>query len=129
MREENVALMKRGYEAFAKGDLEQIRALAHDDEVWATTGMGVFKSEYRGVDEVVGYLGELARSSDGTFKDEPLAFFANDDQVVVLERVTAARKGRTLDSQFIHVYDIKDGKVSHVQEFAAEPKVSEEFWS
>ena len=129
MREENLALMKRGYEAFSKGDLATIRAIAHDDEVWVTPGLAEFKTEYHGVDDVIGYLTKLVETTDGTFKDEPEAFFADDDRVTVIEHVTAARKGRTLDTHFIHVYDITDGKVSRVTEYAAEPKKAEAFWS
>ena len=129
MREDNLALMKRGYEAFSKGDIDTLRAIAHEDEVWTTAGWGEFKPEYHGVDDVMGYLTKLVEATDGTFKDEPEAFFANDDQVTVIEHVTATRKGRKLDSHFIHVYDIRDGKVSRVTEYSAEPKKEEEFWS
>ena len=129
MREENLALLKRGYEAFSSGDLDTIRGMAHKDEVWTTGGWGDFKPEYKGVEDVIGYLTKLVEKTDGTFKDEPEAFFADDDQVTVIEHVTAARKGRKLDTHFIHVFDIKDGKVSRVTEYSSEPKKSEEFWS
>lgn len=129
MREENLALMKRGYEAFSTGDVDTLRAIAHEDEVWTTAGWGDFKAEYKGADDVLGYLAQLVETTDGTFKDEPEAFFADDDQVTVIEHVTATRKGRKLDTHFIHVFDITDGKVARVTEYSSEPKKAEEFWS
>ena len=129
MREENLALMKRAYEAFSTGDLDTVREISHEDEVWFTPGLAEFKPEYRGVDDVIGYLVKLVQATDGTFKDEPEAFLADDDRVTVIEHVTAARKGRELDTHVIHVYDITDGKVASVTEYAAELKKTEAFWS
>ena len=129
MHEENLALMKRAYEAFSAGDLDTIRAIGHEDEVWFTPGLGEFAPEYRGVDDIIEYLVKLAVATDGTFKDEPEMFLADEDRVTVIERVTAARKGRTLDTRIIHVYDITDGKVASVTEYDAEPKKVEAFWS
>ncbi len=129
MRQDNIALMRRGYDAFTSGDLDTIRSMAHSDEVWVTPGMGEFKREYRGVDDVIGYLAQLVANTDGTFKDEPVAFFGDDEHVVVLEHVTAAREGRSLDSQFVHVYDMRDGKISRVTEYAADPHAVEAFWA
>lgn len=129
MRDENLALMRRGYEAFATGDVDTLRAIAQEDQVWVTAGTGGFQPEYRGVDAVIGYLGQLMERTGGTFRDEPESFLADDDRVMVLEHVTASRDGRTLDTHFVHVYDIRDGKVARVTEYSAEPKKFEEFWS
>ena len=93
MREANVALLKRGYQAFGKADLDAIREMGAKDEVWHTPGYGPFKPEYKGPDGVTAYLTELMTSSDGTFRTDPEAF-AGDDGNHVLVLSTSPRSGR-----------------------------------
>jgi ketosteroid isomerase-like protein len=130
MREDNIALLRRGYEAFASGDLDTIQAMGAADEVWHTPGIGPFRSEYRGVDSVVDYLATLMTATDGTFRSDPEAFTADDDShVAVVEHITAERMGRKLDTHVIHVYEVADHKVVDITEYDAEPDKLREFWA
>lgn len=130
MREENVALLKRGYEAFGKADLDTIRNMSASNEIWHTPGYPPFRAEYTGPDGVVEYLTELMTSTEGTFKSEPETFAADDTgHVLVLEHVTATRKGRTLDTHVVHDYRVEDGKIAETTEYAAEPTKVSDFWS
>jgi ketosteroid isomerase-like protein len=67
--------------------------------------------------------------SDGTFKCEPEAFFADDDRVVVLDHVTGTRNGKTLNTYVIQVFRVGGGKVIETTTFVAEPKRHEQFWA
>lgn len=129
MREENLALLRRGYEAFAKGDLDTIRGMSAEDCIWRTPGLAIFDAEYKGIEGVIGYLTKLVEMTEGTFKTEPEAFFADDEQVVVLEHITGSRLGRTLDTHVVHVFKVHGDKVYETTEYAAEPKLLETFWS
>ncbi len=129
MRDENLALIKRGYEAFAKGDLDFIREMSAPDCVWHTPGYGPFKLDYKNPEGVIEYLTSLFELSDGTFKSEPEAFFADDDRVVVLDHVTGTRKGKTLNTYLVHMFRVRGGKVVETTTFASEPKRNEEFWA
>ena len=127
MREDNIALLKRGYEAFKNGDLDTIREMMAEDGVWRTGGYTPFKPEYKGFEAVTEYLTILVQLTDGTFKSEPISFLADDERVMVFAHVTATRLGRLLDTYCVHIYDIHDGKVFEVTEFLSEPsKMS--FW-
>ena len=130
MREDNIALMKRGYAAFSSGDLDTVRAMSADDCVWHTPqNSTAFEADYRGPDGVVRYLTQLFEMTDGTFKDEPEAFFGDDDTVTVMEHVTGTRRGRTLDAHVMHVYRVRDGKVRECTEYVADPAELQAFWS
>lgn len=129
MREENLALIKRGFEAFTKGDLDTIRSMPTDDAIWYTPGHGMFEPEYKGQEGAISYLTRLFELTDGTFKTIPESYFADDDKVVVLERITANRSGRMLDSHIIHVFEIRSDKVYRVTEYVAEPQKLIDFWS
>ena len=48
----NVELTRRGYEAFAKGDLATLTELLADDVVWHVQGVGPLNGNYHGRDEV-----------------------------------------------------------------------------
>lgn len=129
MREENLALIERGYDAFAKGDLDTIRLMASPDVIWRTPGFGPLEADYKGIDGVIGYLTALFTLTDGTFHTMPLHMFADDERVTVIERVTAVRGSLTLDAHVVHVFEIHDGKVWEIVEYAAEPKLLEAFWA
>lgn len=129
MKEANIELLKKGYEAFAKGDLDVIRGMSAADCVWRTPGFEPFKPEYKGIEGTIEYLTKLFEATDGTFKVVPETFVGDDERVVVLSRVTASRMGRMLDTHVVHIYDVHDGKVFETTEFAAEPKKLESFWA
>ncbi len=129
MSDENLALIKRGYEAFARGDLDFIREMSTPDCVWHTPGYGPFKPDYKGPDGVIEYFTSLFELSDGTFRSEPEAFFADGERVVVLDHLTGSRKGKMLNTHVIHMFRVRDGKVAETTTFASEPKRNEEFWA
>lgn len=129
MRDENLALIKRGYEAFGKGDLEFFREILTPDCVWRTPGYGLLLAEYKGVDGVIGYFKSLAEMTEGTFKSESEAFLADDEFVASLDHITGSRKGKVLDTHVVHVFRLRDLRVVEVTDYASEPKRNEEFWS
>ena len=132
MSNDNIALVKRGYDAFATGDLGAIRAMGAEDEVWETTlgGAPGFKYEYRGPDEVQEFFAHLQERTGGTFKDVPEAFMnVDDDRVAVLDHITATRDGRTLDHHVVHIFKMQDGKIGRVSEYSDNPRVIADFYS
>lgn len=126
---ENLALVEQGYEAFSKGEIDRLRELWAPDLVWRTPGYGVLRREYRGIDQVMGYLMGLAELTGGTFHSEPEAMFDNEDMVVSLDHITGSRNGKVLDAHVVHVYRIRDGKLVEATDYAAEPHRGEEFWA
>lgn len=130
MHEENLELAKRGYQLFGKGDLDTLKKdVFGPGVIWRTEGPGPFESEYKGVDALIGYFGQLFELSDGTFKAEPLHIYADDDRAVAIQHVTGSRAGKLLDTRMVLVFEIRGGKVFEVTQFAAEPSKLEEFWS
>ncbi len=129
MHEENLDLLKKGYEAFAKGDLEFIRSMVSAEGVWRTPGYGVLEHAYKGPEGVTKYLTSLAEQTGGTFKTESEALFADDDRVVSLDHITGTRKGIVLDTHVVHVFVVREGKVIEVTDFVSEPEDNEAFWS
>ncbi len=65
----NIELTRRGYEAFAKGDLATLSELIAGDVTWHVLGVGLLSGTYHGRDEVFTFFGRLAEETAGTFID------------------------------------------------------------
>lgn len=103
----NKEIVKKGYEAFAAGDIEAIRNLFDDDIEWVQPGDSVISGTYHGRREVLDYIGRLAeRSLKAKVKD----LVAEGDTVVALTEVAiGAERGQDAD-----VFTLRDGKVVRV---------------
>ena len=86
MSSQNVEIAKRGYDAYAAGDIETALADFDDDIEWVVPGNSAISGTYRGKDQFMEMLGKLAEQS---FTTRPERFFADGDDVVVLTSITA----------------------------------------
>ena len=87
----NVELTRRGYEAFAKGDLATLSELIADDVTWHSNDAGPLSGTYHGRDEVFGFFGRLAEETAGTFRLDVHDVLANDEHAVALCTLSASR--------------------------------------
>src|SRR5947209_2617646 len=93
----NASVLRRVYEAFARGDFAALNELMADEVVWHVPGRSPVSAAYHGREELFGYFGQLMELSKGTFKAESRDILASDRHVVSLEHLTAEREGKTLD--------------------------------
>jgi ketosteroid isomerase-like protein len=112
MAHPNEGLLKKGYEAFGKGDIDTLRELFAPDIVWHAAGTGSLSGDYKGVDEVLGFFGRLTEATEGTFKIEIHDMLVNDEHGVVLSNDSASKGGTSQQGQGVEVYHIKDGKLT-----------------
>jgi ketosteroid isomerase-like protein len=101
--DQNVEHIKKGYEAFAAGDVKTLMSLFDDDIEWIQPGDSAVSGTYHGKGELGDLLSRLAEKSP-TIK--PRRFLADGDMVVVLSDTTAG--GET--AQDAEVYTLRDGK-------------------
>src|SRR6478609_5533484 len=65
----NGELMRKGYEAFSRGDMDTLKhELFSPDIVWHQGGRNQTAGDYRGADAVIGLFGKLFQLTDGTFR-------------------------------------------------------------
>src|ERR1700728_308110 len=117
---QNIAVVRRGYEAFAKGDVETLKALFTADANWHTLRAGVLSGNYRGAQAILGYFGQIAQETEGSIRVEPLTMAASGDHVFVLNRITGTRNGKTLDTQGVLFFTVANGIVTEVNDFPAD---------
>jgi uncharacterized protein len=117
---DNVEMVKRGYEAFNRGDIEGSLTVLHPEIVWHTYIVpGPGGGTYHGHDGVRELWAD-ARRIFGEFKNVPEELFDGGDQVVAFVRVEGVGKesGVAVQARIAHLHTFRDGKVCRVQSFA-----------
>lgn len=126
--EQNLANTRRGYEAFANGDLQSLNELFADDIVWHVTGAGRLSGDYVGRDAVFGFFAELTQELQGSMRIEVHDLLANEDHVTALCNVTATRNGVTFTDQMVQVFHVRDGKTTECFTATCNPQKAVDFW-
>src|SRR5260370_31225625 len=124
----NVELTRRGYEAFAKGDLAALAELIADDATWHVSGAGPLSGDYHGRGEVFGFFGRLAEETGGTFRLDVHDVLANDEHAVALCTRSASRGNHSLGVPVANVSHMRDGKITEFWGTTADPPPSIDFW-
>jgi uncharacterized protein len=121
-------LVRRGYDAFSRGDMQTLREVFSPDIVWHSAGRSQLAGEYAGVDAVLGFFGRTMELTGGTFRVDVHDVVANDEHVVGLHAVTAEREGRTLRDQNVLVFHVRDGRASEVWQLWADQYAADAFF-
>jgi uncharacterized protein len=120
MSESNVELVRQGYDAFGRGDINGLLALLDERVQWLTPGPPELATSGRrtGRQEVGAFFGTLNEMFD-IQRFEPSEFIGQGDRVVVLgsETVRVRANDATLNMDWAHVFTVRDGKVVTFQEF------------
>jgi uncharacterized protein len=90
---------------------------------------GVLWGNYRGAQAILEFFGQLAHETQGSLRVEPLTVAASGDHVLVLERTTRTRKGKTLDTKDVLVFKLDKGVVTEVTDFQFDHTGDTQFWS
>ena len=107
----NVARIKDGYAAFAKGDFGTLDDLFAEDLLWHEPGHNQLSGDHRGRDAVYAHFGKLADVLQGTFQMDLQAVFADDEHGVALVVSTAGQGDRTVTGYGAQIFRLQDGKV------------------
>jgi uncharacterized protein len=123
---ENIELLKRGYEAFNRGDLDAAFELLDPEIEWVNDERVPFAGTYRGHDE----LRALFRDQQEVFGEitmEPIEVFETGDQVVafVRQRARGQASGAAVEITVGHLWTIRDGRAVRWQGFPQREKALE----
>lgn len=125
----NLELSRRGYAAFAEGDMETLDEIIADNVVWHVSGDNILSGDYKGKEAVFGFFGRLAQETNGTFKNDVHDMLANDTHGVALVNQSATRNGETLEGRTVHVFHVDDGELTEFWAFNENQAEFDEFWS
>ena len=121
MSEENVALIRGIYDAFAAGDVPAVLGAMSPDIVWNEAENFPYAdgNPYRGPEAVLnGVFARCIGEWDG-FAVVPEEFLDAGDAVVVLGRYRGTYKatGRAMNPQLAHIWRVADGKAAGFQQY------------
>ncbi len=125
----NVALLRRGYEAFDKGDMATLTEIFAEDVVWHVPGRHPVAGVHKGRDAVFAAFAKFGQLSGGTLHLDLHALLADDEHAVALNRATAIRQGKQLNLLGADVFHVRNGKVSEFWAFSEDQRLDDEFWS
>jgi ketosteroid isomerase-like protein len=120
-------LARTAWEAAAHGDRETLARLCSPELVWHASGRGPRSGDYRGLEAVLEYLaaiGEAAERFDSEFED----VLVGTDLVGVLFHVKGRRRGRALDTRFLLLFRVEEGRIAEVWAVPRDQYAVDEFW-
>lgn len=110
-----VQIVQSLYAAFGRGDVPALLDMLSDDVEWIHRGsIGLaYMGRFVGKPAVAQWFGHVAEA-DGIQAFEPREFLGGPDHVTVLgwERTQALPAGGVFECDWVHVFNVKDGRVT-----------------
>jgi ketosteroid isomerase-like protein len=115
MSQQNVDLVRRGFEAFNARDVEALVAACHGDAEWIPFRAQLEGIAYRGHDGIRRFVADMDQDWNA-FRIDPVEFHDRGARVVVIGRVIAAGRGSgvEVDSLAGFVFDVRDGRIARL---------------
>ena len=118
--QQNVDIVKRGYECFGKGDLDGLIQLMSENVEWSSPGPADLPTagHRQGHDQVRQFFGTLNELY--VFEQfDPQQFVAQGDTVVVLgiDRVVVKATGKAVEAAWAHAFTVRNGTIVRFQEY------------
>jgi len=124
----NANIIRKGYDDFAKGDIPAVLEAFDPSITWHVPGHSPLSGNYNGHDEIIGFFSHTLTLCSGTLAIEVHHVLAEDDVVVVLATVKAERHGRSAAFPEVHVWRVRNEKVTEFREFQGDEHIEDNFW-
>src|SRR5215468_6816380 len=112
MSESNGAIIRKAYEDFAKGNIPAVFAVFDPAITWHVPGHSPLSGDYEGHEQIGAFLKRTMELSGGAFSIDVHNVLADGDLVVCLTTVTARRNRESASFPEVHVWRLKNGKVT-----------------
>ena len=111
----NAKLVREGFEAFERGDMEWMDQHLADDVVWHVGGNSKWAGSYQGKDKVLEYFARQVQAMGQPPSTNIHDIVAGDEHVVALGTASAsAPNGQSAEWKYAQIFHIKDGKATEV---------------
>jgi ketosteroid isomerase-like protein len=127
---DNVGFVKSLYDAFGRGEIPTVVGAMSPDIRWYQAESNPYRPSgeaWIGPDAVLNNLfARLGGEWDG-FAVHPKSFYGAGNTVIVEGRYSGSFKptGKRMDTQFCHIWDIKNGKVTRFQQYVDTAKLQD----
>jgi len=126
----NAAIVRRGYEAFKRGDLTELGDLLGDNVSWHTPGRSPLAGDVVGREAVFARLGRYLAETGGTFRADLKRVLTDEDgRVIGIHHNVAERDGKHLNVYCCIVFELENGRIVDGREHFHDLHAWDEFWS
>src|SRR3989442_67311 len=123
--EQKVAILRQGYDAFNRGDINAVLDLQAENGVWHAGGSTKYGGDFKGKDGIVRLLAQVPQDFE-EFKLDVHDILANEEHAAVLITTRSRRKGKSYEDRAVHVYHLNDeGKATEAW-FASDTEQTKE---
>ena len=129
--QQNVQIVKDGYAAFGRGDIQGLLALFAEDIEWISPGEGLpLAGTYRGRAAVGNFFGKLAETLEFS-AFEPREFLAEGDRVLVVgwESGKVKATNRTIEVDWIMAFTLRNGQIATFREYTDTKVIADAYGS
>jgi len=117
--EESLRVVKDGYAALGRGDIQGFLGMLSDDVEWHIPGQGLpLSGTCRGRNQVAQFYQKLAQVAE-ILAFEPREFMAQAEHVAVIgwERVKIKATNRTIELDWVDTFTVHGGKITKFRPF------------
>ncbi|MFF1542830.1 nuclear transport factor 2 family protein [Streptomyces sp. NPDC058291] len=126
----HVALIRKGYDAFSRGDMDALRDMMTGDCTHHVPGSHPLSGDFKGLDAITDMYGRLFAETAGTMRVELRNVLVDGrGHAVAMHCSTADRKGRHLEEDGCIVFRIVGDKITDLDECVQDIDMSNDFWS
>lgn len=125
----NEAIVRAGYDAFIRGDLEGVAGFLDPDVLWHVGGAGALAGVYKGHAELFALFARLAEMTGGTISISARDVLTSEDHVIVLTTMKGKRGNRVLEDDGVAVFKIAGGLATEVWVFAENQGAMDDFFA
>jgi ketosteroid isomerase-like protein len=125
----DAVLVRRGYEAFTRGDMDTIRSLMTSDCTHHAPGDNRISGHHKGVDNCVAYYEQLGALTDGTMRVELESITVDGrGHAIAAHKFHADRGDRGIEMHGALFFTVVGGKITDVDECVESMDDNDAFW-
>jgi ketosteroid isomerase-like protein len=125
----NVQILRRAWDAIARGDAEDLRAVVAPDVVWHATARGApWSGEHRGAEVMLDFLARVGEVTD-VFDAQLVDVLASEQRVLVVFHVRLGIGARRLEVDYLLLARIAGGLAQEIWTAPLEPAALEAFFA
>lgn len=124
----NEAALREAYAIFAKGDMDGFLACCTDDVTFTVPGNNRGTGTYT-KNTFMNLIGMVMEVSQGTFQEDVLDVFANDERGVLLLNHSFERDTGHAEYRTAHKVELRDGKIARWEEWPGEMERFDAAWA
>lgn len=126
----HAALVRKGYDAFSRGDMDTMRELIASDATHHVPGSHPLSGDFKGQDAIIDMYRRLTEETAGSVRVVLMNVLVDGrGHAVAVHRFTAERQGRQLDEPGAIVFRIIGDKVTDLDECVEDIDRNNEFWA